>query len=822
MAFYFAGNEANAERVSYGNGVPLLVNQMNSSISGWFKFDAGALTKDRYLLGIWRTQGGDPEYGLGLFYDHSITPGSIEKRLRVYMRGAVPGTGDAYSNQEITANVWHHVLITFTSAAPCRIGLYVDGVAKGGTTANMAVAGWPDFGPNALTYGWIYGFATAPTKGYEAHWCIWNTDLGGGPAPNGTALAYAQAIYAGGDPELIEPTHLVHSTAGESEADPGYNRMALPAMMLPEVHACLMTAADNPEAAFTHDVDTAIVVMSPDEQGYTPNASRFTTYCLPIATWAAAQIVPNKIKAVVHMGDGVSDCTVSAEWDRYEALIAATEDVLPTAILPGNHDWPLNGGVRRPKTAYDGRFPASRWSGETWWVDSYPAGTCHNMAVGFTACGLTWIILTLEFGADDGAIAWAKALMEANPRVWFIVATHTLLEGQVGLTADGDVPFRDDAALGTDAGVGPPSYWGFTEENSNTGAAIFLKLLRSAINVALALGSHIYGAHSIADGWNHYGQSYRRILNRRGGIIHAIHANYQEGTDGTGNGGAGFVRLLQFRPGEGRIQVTAWTPVARNYSHYRFYDYVTAGDGPGGQRTVNPSLLETISLPFNFRAPRGPDVDGLPSEGNYMAPQTAIQQATMSIGGMSVPSLTVRTGEAHIGVKPALPAGVAGAIDDGGGVDGLPTGHGFEAADVVGVHWIDADGIARCRRDLIVDTAGASGITFEVGGAGDALPVEDTAVVVGMQVDITMLFPGPDVLMFTARADQQCAVDFQATGSVSIAARAIPALEGWNWAINNGWTNPLDDDIVKVIASNGGSAEASLYLGVLYDAVGGI
>ena len=71
-----------------------------------------------------------------------------------------------------------------------------------------------------------------------------------------------------------------------------------------------------------------------------------------------------------------------------------------------------------------------------------------------------------------------------------------------------------------------------------------------------------------------------------------------------------------------------------------------------------------------------------------------------------------------------MPAGVAGAITDSGGVDGLATGMDSQAR-TSSVHWTDA-GVAKSRRGLVVATANTNEITFEVApaGEGDSLPAE--------------------------------------------------------------------------------------------------
>ena len=202
--------------------------------------------------------------------------------------------------------------------------------------------------------------------------------------------------------------------------------------------------------------------------------------------------------------------------------------------------------------------------------------------------------------------------------------------------------------------------------------------------------------------------------------------------------------------------------------------------------------------------------------------QTATVASTVVIGGISFNSGLARQAEGNIGQIVTLPAGVAGAVSPTG-VDGLATGHGFQADDVIDVHWTDpTDGVShKCRRGVKVDTASANAITFDNSPAaeGDALPAEDTAVVVARQVSINTDFDGDDVVIVGAKADQRAMVDFR-SAAVSLAAKKLAACEAFLWASNWGFANPLAGDPVDVVkCSNGTTTSATLYLGLLYDSV---
>lgn len=200
---------------------------------------------------------------------------------------------------------------------------------------------------------------------------------------------------------------------------------------------------------------------------------------------------------------------------------------------------------------------------------------------------------------------------------------------------------------------------------------------------------------------------------------------------------------------------------------------------------------------------------------------TATITSSYSVGGIAFVSTASRQAEGQIGHVLTLPAGVAGAIS-AAGVDGLATGHGILDTDTVDVHWDDpTDGSHKCRRGLAVDTVAANAITFDNDPAaeGDALPAEDTAVVVSLRVTVNTDFDGDDVEVVAARCTQRAVVDFRAAAA-SLAAVKLPAGEAWSWMSDQGAANPLTGDPVDtVVASNGTVTEATLNLGALYQSV---
>lgn len=200
---------------------------------------------------------------------------------------------------------------------------------------------------------------------------------------------------------------------------------------------------------------------------------------------------------------------------------------------------------------------------------------------------------------------------------------------------------------------------------------------------------------------------------------------------------------------------------------------------------------------------------------------TGYSRSTINVGGMSFVSTVSRDGEGQISHQVSLAAGKAGAIS-ASGVDGLPTGHGFVQNDIIDVHWVDADGVPKCRYGITVDSAATNAITFDdtPNAAGDALPAEDWAVVVSLQTLIDTDFDGDNVALIAAMSSKQARICFEKEAGTVIKSVNVPANEAWMWASNQGVANPLTGDPVgKIIVSNGSASAATVVVGLVYSSV---
>ena len=196
---------------------------------------------------------------------------------------------------------------------------------------------------------------------------------------------------------------------------------------------------------------------------------------------------------------------------------------------------------------------------------------------------------------------------------------------------------------------------------------------------------------------------------------------------------------------------------------------------------------------------------------------TGNESYSATIAGISINGTRSRTATGQIAHEVNLPAGKAGTLttrtDDNTGEATLGAGHGLQQNDVVDVFWT---GGVRYGMDVGVVVGNVVPID---GGAGDALPVQDTALVVTKVVTIDTDFDGDLMRMIVAHSTKRAHLAFRDSVPTVLKAVELNADEPWSWVSDTQITNPLTGNPVNDIrATNGASdAAATLKIGVLYE-----
>ena len=256
-----------------------------------------------------------------------------------------------------------------------------------------------------------------------------------------------------------------------------------------------------------HGQDFTIIVL-PDTQKYSDN---FPEIFQAQTQW----IVDNKdtlnIVYVAHEGDIVDHPDDVSEWITADnAMRLLDTAMIPYGVVPGNHD--------EPTTYYNQYFGVDRFCDtyptdcRSFYGDGYPVGSNDNNYTLFSAGGMDFIVIGLEYvNPAVGVLNWADQLLEDNSDRRAIVVSHYIL--------------NSNATFGS---------WGQQIYDA----------LQDNSNLFLMLCGHIHAEAKRTDG-----------------ALHTLLADYQDDP----NGGNGFLRILRFFPERNEIRVETYSPWLNQY-----------------------------------------------------------------------------------------------------------------------------------------------------------------------------------------------------------------------------------------------------------------
>ena len=260
--------------------------------------------------------------------------------------------------------------------------------------------------------------------------------------------------------------------------------------------------------------------------------------------------VANNIVAAIGLGDITNNATI-AEYvfasgaSGYGIVDACNVPYVPTI---GNHDY--NTVATRTSTNFNTYFGPSTATGlQSSYQASY-GGSNTNFWLKFTIGNLELGIITLEVYPRTAVINWAKDIVATNPNVWFIVSTHANVRENGSL---------DSSAPG--ATFSPTDY--FTEDTTgvtyNDGLSLWNSFTSRYPNIIAVVSAHFIT--NCTTDTSPLCSAYRVDKGVYGNSVAQIYSNYQE----DGAGGNGYLKILQFVPTTGTINVSTYSPSLTAY-----------------------------------------------------------------------------------------------------------------------------------------------------------------------------------------------------------------------------------------------------------------
>ena len=287
-------------------------------------------------------------------------------------------------------------------------------------------------------------------------------------------------------------------------------------------------------------VPPVTIVVLPDTQYY---AAAYPDVFAQQTSWILAQKTALNIAAVLHVGDVVDGAMSPDQWDNASTALRPLDNALPYLLVPGNHD--TDGNRQGLMNTYFS--PASM----PWLAGTMTQGRIDNSFALADVGGRVWLLVGLEFGPRDAAVAWADSILKSYPTTPAMIVTHAYLYG--------DGTRYNLAVAGIDESKPSfqyfyPAYYQFTpDQGINDGEMLWQKLVLPNPNVRLVFCGHDSGAARL------------RSTRPDGSVVHQMLSDYQWWGDGGPNFGYGWLRVLQLDYAKKTIRVQTYSPYLQSY-----------------------------------------------------------------------------------------------------------------------------------------------------------------------------------------------------------------------------------------------------------------
>lgn len=310
------------------------------------------------------------------------------------------------------------------------------------------------------------------------------------------------------------------------------------------------------------------MVVIPDPQAYSRYARNQGIFEL-VTAWIAENREKLAINQVVCVGDLVesngllkadgvfANQTGEEMWKSTSRAFERLDGVFPYILCTGNHDYGpeiypegTHYGVRSSENRQSrfneffpiGRNPALRKILVETAPNAFGVHTLENAAYEWTTPGGKKILaVTLEFYPRGEAVAWAEKIF-ARPEYqdhFGILITHSFILGY-----NREVKHIEKEGYGIC-------------KDGNSGKDLWEKLVRPAANIRMVICGHIAGADDISAS-----TGFRVDPNDSGRPVYQILFDTQAmGGGWEGNGGDGWIQLLEFHPEMTHVFVRTFSPL---------------------------------------------------------------------------------------------------------------------------------------------------------------------------------------------------------------------------------------------------------------------
>jgi hypothetical protein len=299
--------------------------------------------------------------------------------------------------------------------------------------------------------------------------------------------------------------------------------------------------------------DSWSMILLPDPQSYV-KFGRNQPLLEVMTAWIGENIDPLNIRMVLCTGDLVEQNEMinptgpngnqpsKTQWESVSRAFTRLDGRVPYVTAAGNHDYGYS-NISRRHTNFNKYFPVDKnFQNQKLLREVLPNAegipTLENATFEFTSPhGKKFLVISLEFAPRDTVLTWAAQVVkqEKYKEHKVILLTHSYLNAKNEHIVKESYPIKE----------------------GNYGAAIWQKLVQPARNIQLVLSGHI-GAPD--DPKAHIG--FRTDTNAGGKKVQQMAFNAQAlGGGWHGNGGDGWLRILEFLPDGRTVKVKTFSPL---------------------------------------------------------------------------------------------------------------------------------------------------------------------------------------------------------------------------------------------------------------------
>lgn len=240
------------------------------------------------------------------------------------------------------------------------------------------------------------------------------------------------------------------------------------------------------------------------------------------------------------------DLIAHEQWKAFSRIMERMDGELPYILCTGNHDYGVSSAENRACRLNDyfptDRNPLTRRQLVSCAPNTFGVKTLETAAYEFTAPlpdGRKFLVISLAFAPTDKDLAWAKKIadMKRFENHIGIVVTHSYMR------ANGIRIEQEKYAL--------------SKAGGNPGEQIFQKLVYPAKNIRMVVCGHVCKP----DSWE-AAVGFSWAKNKAGKSVAQLVFNTQAiGGGFSGNGGDGWLRLLEFMPDKKTVKATTFSPL---------------------------------------------------------------------------------------------------------------------------------------------------------------------------------------------------------------------------------------------------------------------